>query len=42
MSALKLPARKQRLRLFQIESIEAFGKPAVDWSKKLAGLYPLP
>ena len=32
---------KQRLRLFQIERVEAFGKPSVDRSKKLAGLIPL-
>ena len=32
---------EQRLRLFQIERIEPFGEPAVDRSKKIAGLIPL-
>ena len=33
---------QQRLRLFQIERVEAFGEPAVDRSEKIAGLIPLP
>jgi hypothetical protein len=32
---------QQRLSLFQIERVEAFGEPAVDWSEKIAGLVPL-
>jgi hypothetical protein len=32
---------KQRLRLFQIERVEPFGEPVVDWRKKIAGLLPL-
>src|SRR6516225_9940815 len=32
---------KQRLRLFQIARVETLGEPAVDRSKKLAGLIPL-
>jgi hypothetical protein len=32
---------QQRLRLFQIERIEALGEPAVDRSEQLAGLIPL-
>jgi hypothetical protein len=32
---------EQRLSLFQIERVEAFGEPAVDRSEKLAGLVPL-
>ena len=31
---------EQRLRLFQIERVEAFGEPAVDRSEKIAGLLP--
>ena len=48
MKVLKLkstPRRqlvKQRLGFFQIERVEAFGEPAVDWSEKIAGLVPLP
>jgi hypothetical protein len=41
MSALKLPTHEQRLGLFQIERVEAFGEPAVDRSEKLAGLIRL-
>jgi len=32
---------KQRLRLLEIERIEAFGEPAVDRSEKIAGLFTL-
>jgi hypothetical protein len=32
---------EQRLRLLQIERIEAFGEPALDRSEKLASLFPL-
>jgi hypothetical protein len=32
---------EQRLGLFQIERVEAFGKPPVDRSEKLAGLLTL-
>jgi hypothetical protein len=32
---------EQRLRLLQIERVETFGEPAVDRSKKIAGLIPL-
>ena len=32
---------EQRLRLFQIERVEAFSEPAVDRSEKLASLLPL-
>ena len=28
---------EQRLRLFQIGCVEAFGEPAVDWREKIAG-----
>ena len=28
---------EQRLRLLQIERVEAFGEPAVDWSEKSEG-----
>jgi hypothetical protein len=31
---------EQRLRLLQIERIEAFGEPAIDGRKKIAGLIP--
>ena len=31
---------EQRLRLFQIERVEAFGEPAVDRSEKIASLIP--
>src|SRR4029077_15587332 len=31
---------EQRLRLFQIECIEAFGEPAVDRSEEIMGLIP--
>jgi hypothetical protein len=33
---------QQRLRLLQIERVEAFGEPTVDRSEQLAGLLPLP
>ena len=33
---------EESLSLFQIERVEAFGKPAVDRSKKLASLIPSP
>ena len=33
---------EQRLRLFQIERVEAFGEPAVDRSEQFAGLLRLP
>ena len=32
---------KQRLGLFQIARVKAFGEPAVDRSEKIAGLVPL-
>jgi hypothetical protein len=32
---------EQRLRLFQIECVEALGEPAIDRREKLAGLIPL-
>jgi hypothetical protein len=32
---------EQRLSLFQIERIEAFGEPAVDWREKITRLIPL-
>ena len=32
---------EQRLRLFQIERVEAFGEPAVDRSEEIARLIPL-
>jgi hypothetical protein len=32
---------KQRLRLLQVERIEAFGEPAVDRCEKIVGLVPL-
>jgi hypothetical protein len=32
---------EQVLGLLQIERVEAFGEPAVDWRKKFAGLIPL-
>jgi hypothetical protein len=32
---------EQGLSLFQIESVKAFGEPAVDRSEKIAGLIPL-
>jgi hypothetical protein len=32
---------EQRLCLFQIERVEAFAEPAVDWSEKLARHLPL-
>ena len=32
---------EQRLSLFQIERVEAFGEPAVDRSEQIAGLLPL-
>jgi len=31
---------EQRLGLFQIERVEAFGEPVVDRSEKLAGFVP--
>ena len=33
---------EQRLGLFQIERVEAFGEPAVDRSEQMAGFFPLP
>jgi hypothetical protein len=32
---------EQRFCLFQIERVEAFGEPPVDWSKQFAGRIPL-
>jgi hypothetical protein len=32
---------QQRLRLFQIERVEAFGEPTVDRGEKITGLIPL-
>jgi hypothetical protein len=32
---------EQSLGLFQIEPVEAFAEPVVDWSKKIASLIPL-
>ena len=32
---------EQRLRLLQIERVEAFGEPAIDRGEKIAGLIPL-
>jgi hypothetical protein len=32
---------EQRLRFLQIERVKPFGKPAVDWSEKIASLIPL-
>ena len=32
---------EQRLGLLQIERVEAFGEPAIDWGEKIAGLIPL-
>jgi hypothetical protein len=40
-SASRRQLVEQRLRLFQIERIEALGKPAIDRSEKLASLLPL-
>ena len=40
-STLRCECVKQRLRLFQIARIEAFCKPAVDRSEKLASFLPL-
>ena len=37
----RLQLFEQRLGLFQIERIEAFGEPAVDWSEKIAGFIAL-
>ena len=32
---------EQSLGLVQVESVEALGEPAIDWSEKVAGLVPL-
>ena len=32
---------EQSLGVFQIERVEAFGEPAVDWSEQFASLLPL-
>jgi hypothetical protein len=33
--------RWERLRLLQIERVEPFGEPTIDWSEKLAGFFAL-
>ena len=33
---------QQRLRVFQVERVEAFRKPAIDWSQQFAGLLQFP
>ena len=33
--------REKGLRVLQIPGVKAFGKPAIDWSEKVAGLLPL-
>ena len=40
-SGLVAKLLQQRLSLFQIERVEAFGEPAVDRSEKIVGLIPL-
>jgi hypothetical protein len=41
LGALSRQLLQQRLSLFQIERVEAFGKPAVHRSKQIAILIPL-